>query len=162
MKYISFERFKKEILKSELSPERTAASMAAGVWLAFSPFPGLHLLTAFLVARFMRLNGVVLLAGVLIHNPWSMILIHMTGLVVGDLLLTGSIASLEQFELFPWGELGFTTIFSAGFWSVNAPLLKTFIKPFFVGSLLVASTGSALSYRITLRFLKRVKGDNQP
>ena len=155
MKYISLKRFKNEILKSNASHKVTALSLAIGVWLAFSPFPGLHLVITFIILRVFKLNGMVLLAGVLIHNPWTMIFIHLSGLSMGDLILSGSLESLEQFKLFPWDELGLRTAFSLDFWRENGGLLKGFVKPFVTGSIVLASGLSYSAYRLTLRFLRR-------
>ncbi len=155
MKYISLNRFKKEILKSPTSHRMTAFSMALGVWLAFSPFPGLHLVIAFVLQRIFKLNGVVLLVGILVHNPWTMIPIHLSGLAIGDLILSGSLDSLALFDEFPWNDLGISTVFSSDFWHDNWQFLRAFLKPFFCGSLVLASSFSVAAYNVTLRILKR-------
>lgn len=63
------QRIKKEILQADTPPRITAISMAVGVALAFGPLPGLHLLLGFLLNRIFKLNAVIMLVGILIHNP---------------------------------------------------------------------------------------------
>ena len=155
MKYVSFKRLNDELLKSKTSIKVTSISMAVGVGLAFSPFPGLHLITAFVCIKVFQLNGVVVLAGTLIHNPWTMIPIHMAGLMVGDILIFGDLHSVAQFRLFPWDELGLFSVFSREFWQEHGGVLLGFIKPFFLGSMLLSLGASLLASVLTYYFLNR-------
>lgn len=155
MKYFSFKRFKDEILLASTPPIKTATSLALGVALAFSPFLGLHIVLAFTCIRIFRLNGVVLLAGLLIHNPWSMIPIHMLGVMIGDLMLSGGFESMEQFQNFPWKELGLTTLFSKEFWMENSPTLAVLLKPFLIGHLLMSTVCGIVSYKLARRLLQK-------
>ncbi len=155
MKYFSLDRFKKEILNADSTPKVTAVSMAIGVAIAFSPFPGLHLIMGFVLARLFRLNAVILVMGILIHNPWTMVPIHLFGLATGDLVLYGSLTSLDQFKAFPWHDLGLATVFDGAFWSLQWPILRSFIKPFFVGSTLTAVITALPAYKLTLRISLR-------
>jgi len=155
MKYFSFQRIKKEILHSSSTPRVTALSMAIGVSLAFGPIPGLHLLTFFIINKVFKLNAVVMLLGILVHNPWTMIPIHLLGLFLGDMLLYQELVSGEQFKLFPWGQLGITTLFNGPFWELNGPLLLTFLKPFMVGSTASAIIFGLTSYYFTFKFCSR-------
>ncbi len=155
MKYFSLKRIKKEILQSSSSPKITALSMGIGVALAFGPIPGLHLITFFIINKLFKLNPVVMLLGILCHNPWTMIPIHLLGLFLGDLVLYQGLVSTEQFKLFPWGELGFSTLFSGPFWNLNGPLLLTFLKPFLVGSTFSAIIFGFSSYYLTFKICSR-------
>lgn len=155
MKYLSLQRFKDEVLKSEGSPRTTSLSLAVGVFLAFSPFPGFHLVVAFFSCRLFRLNPVVMLVGVLVHNPWTLIGIHMAGLILGDMILFGKLTSLETFRLFPWNEFGLRQVFSSDFWSVNGHYLVDIYCPFFIGSLLLSFLFGFLSFHLVMRFLHR-------
>jgi len=157
MKYFSLKRIKKEILQSDAGPKRTAISLATGVALAFSPFPGLHLISLIILIKAFRLNGVVSLAGVLIHNPWTMVLIHFAGLALGDLVLHGNLAILANFQLLPWNEIGLTTIFMKSFWVDNGVVLKSIFLPFLVGSSILSLVFGTLSYRMALGLLTRNK-----
>ena len=150
MKFFSLGQIKKEILGAQSSPRLTAVSMATGVVLAFSPFPGMHLLIGFILIKSFRLNPIITLLGILVHNPWTMVPIHLAGLVTGDLVLSGGLVSLESFRTIPWQEFGITRIWNAGFWQRNGPLLLSIFKPFFVGSSLLSTVFGLMSYRLTL------------
>ncbi len=155
MRYLSFARIRKEVLKAGDQPRKTAFSVGLGVWLAFSPFPGLHLISGFVLSRFLRLNPVIVLAVALIHNPWTMIAIHLAGLAVGDLVLTGDLASLDSFRAFPWRELGPNTIFASEFWSENWPYLRNILWPFMLGSLMLSFSFGGIAYGLALRYIRR-------
>ena len=134
-------------------------SLGLGVGLAFGPFPGLHVLIGMIASRLYRLNSVVVLLGTFFHNPWTMIPIHISGLMVGDLLLHRDLRSLQQFKKFPWGDLGLFTVFDGAFWTTNGPILLTFIKPFILGATLMGVLSGLISYKLTLQFLKRNQED---
>lgn len=153
----SVKRFKNEIFQAGTPPRTTAISLALGIWLAFSPIPGLHFVIAFLAARIFKLNGVVLILGVMVHNPWTMLPIHMLGLMVGDLVLTGHLQSLDQFQQFPIGELGLSTIFRRSFWLQHGPALSDFVRPFVVGHLIMNTVLALICYRYTLYLLRNKK-----
>ena len=155
MKYFSIARIKKEILQSDAGPKMTAISLATGIAIAFSPFPGIHIIFLIILIKVFKLNGVLALAGVLVHNPWTMVPIHFAGLAVGDLLLHGNLAVLDNFRLLPWDDIGFTTFFTKSFWLDNAVVLKSIFLPFLFGSTLLSLTFGAVSYRITFGFLSR-------
>ena len=151
MKYFSLARIKSEIRDSQASPQLTAFSLAFGVSLAFSPLPGMHLAIGFLITRLFRLNGILVILGILIHNPWTALPIHLSGLLVGDLLLYQDLVSLENFRSFPWKEIGPVTVFKGEFWHQNGSLLLLFVKPFIFGSLFNGSLLGLICYKLTLK-----------
>jgi len=156
MRYLSLARLEQEILRARNRPRRTAFATALGVFLAFSPFVGLHLVAGFFLARLLKLNAVIVLVTALIHNPWTMVFIHLAALFVGDLVLTGGdLAVLDSFQAFPWHDLGLTTLFDGDFWTLNGPFLLDILWPFFLGSLLMSVGFSLTAYHLTLRFIAR-------
>ncbi len=157
MKYVSLSRVRHALLYADTPPKLTAASMAVGVALAFSPFPGVHLVAAFLLSKIFRLNPVVVLIGSMIHNPWTMLPIHAFGLMVGDLMLYGHLESVELFRAFPWDELGVATVFKLSFWSQNGDVFLEMLRPFFIGSFAVSAILGLFAYRLTLKFVKYAK-----
>lgn len=154
MKYVSFHYLKNVLLNANTPPKVTAFSLALGVWIAFSPFLGLHFISAIVLVRLFKLNGILLFAGIMIHNPWTMLPIHLSGLLVGEFLTPGGFSSLNQFHLFPWQELSFFSLFGRDFWVENWALLRVFVTPFLLGSLLLSSVFGTLSYHLALRFIK--------
>src|SRR5690606_7332925 len=66
-------RWADKVLRLDDTPPRLAAAYAWGVTVGFSPFFGLHLIAAFIVAFAFRLNKLLVLAGVCTNVPWIMV-----------------------------------------------------------------------------------------
>ena len=79
------------LLHLQESPHRTALAFAVGAFIAFSPAYGLHTLSVLLCIWAFRLNGVALLAGSLINNPWTLIPILGATLWTGGQLAGGPV-----------------------------------------------------------------------
>ncbi len=60
----SFRRYLRQLLLLDEPPERTARTFGFGVFIAFSPFIGLHTLIAIVILLFVKLNRLSFLAGV--------------------------------------------------------------------------------------------------
>ena len=155
MKYFSLQRIKKVITQADTPPHITAISMAVGVSLAFGPLPGLHLVLGFLINRIFRLNPVVMLVGILAHNPWTMIPIHLTGLFTGDLILYQKLVSAGQFESMPWDQIGVFSFVDSAFWAEHGQTLASFLTPFVVGHLILSTTTGIISYKLTHMLARR-------
>ena len=61
------------LASSELDPRRTAAGIALGVFLSFSPFLGLQILLGLALAFAFRLSRVAVLVGLCANLPWIMV-----------------------------------------------------------------------------------------
>ena len=59
----------RRLLALDDPPERTALAFAVGVFIAFSPFLGLHTILATLIAFVFRFNKVAIYTGTFINNP---------------------------------------------------------------------------------------------
>lgn len=59
----------RRILQLEETPRRTALAFAIGVFIAFSPTYGLHMVMVGFCAWAFGLNAVALLAGAFVNNP---------------------------------------------------------------------------------------------
>ena len=64
--FASFRR----LLSLDDPPERTALAFSIGVFIAFSPFLGLHTVLATFVAFAFRFNKVAVYSGTFINNPF--------------------------------------------------------------------------------------------
>ena len=60
----------RRLLALDDPPERTALAFSLGVFIAFSPFLGLHTILATLIAFLFRFNKVAVYAGTFINNPF--------------------------------------------------------------------------------------------
>ncbi len=72
------------------TPEKIARGVAAGVFAAFTPFYGLHFITAFIVAWVIRGNFIASAIGTFFGNPLTYVPIGVVALETGHFLLGGS------------------------------------------------------------------------
>jgi uncharacterized protein (DUF2062 family) len=133
-----FERFRAtviQILRIDDTPHRTAVTFAVGVFLGMSAFIGLHTPIALALAWVCRLNRAVILSGVFVNNPWSIIPIYTFSTWIGTVLL-GTDIKVSDID---WGHLSGGNIISD---------LGQFIVPFVVGTTVVGLFSAVLSYII--------------
>ncbi len=60
----------RRLLALDDPPERTALAFSIGVFIAFSPFLGLHTILATLIAFLFRFNKLAVYSGTFINNPF--------------------------------------------------------------------------------------------
>jgi uncharacterized protein (DUF2062 family) len=122
-------------------PHRTALAFGAGVFIAFSPFLGLHTVIAIAVAFAFRLNRVAVLAGAWI-NAWALAPCYAFGTFIGAVLLSVDTGDLMTID---WGQgigaMGSTL--SALFW------------PIMLGNTLLGLAVAAPAYALCRKFLER-------
>jgi uncharacterized protein (DUF2062 family) len=146
-------QFVKRLLALDDTPERIARAFALGVFLAFSPFIGLHAILGLGVVLFCGLNRAAFLLGLFINNPWTLVPIYAAGTFLGGLLM--GFPSRPTMPELEWKEL-----FSGSFWGQMAgqwPMLKPMVLGSFVLSILL----SALSYLIALHLIKQRRAHQQ-
>ena len=96
----------RRLLTLDDPPERTALAFAIGVFIAFSPFLGLHTIMATLVAVLFRFNKIAVFAGTFINNPFlTLVPIIIASYAVGAFLLGQPLRiSAEGIDLFKQGQ----------------------------------------------------------
>ncbi len=78
----------RRLLAIDDPPERTALAFSIGVFIAFSPFLGLHTIMATLVAFLFRFNKIAIYTGTFINNPFlTLVPIIAASYAVGALIL---------------------------------------------------------------------------
>src|SRR5687767_15597996 len=78
----------RRLLAIDDPPERTALAFAIGVFIAFSPFLGLHTIAATLVAFLFRFNKIAIYAGTFLNNPFlTLVPIIVASYALGALVL---------------------------------------------------------------------------
>ncbi|MEO8501652.1 MAG: DUF2062 domain-containing protein [Vicinamibacteria bacterium] len=150
------------LLHLEDPPHRTALAFGAGIFIAFSPFLGLHTLIAIVIAFAFRLNRVAVVAGAWV-NVWALIPCYMFGTLIGALLL-GVDSSHLNVHLLGRAE---TLVRSTVAWSLVGEwrqalkamggVLKVFgglLWPFIVGNTLLGLVASVPAYVLCLKFLE--------
>ena len=132
----------KEIVKTVLhmdgDPKKIAFAFAIGVYIAFFPIMGIHTIMAFAGAWLFGLSPVVILAGTLVNNPWTIALVYGSSLYTG-MIITGR--SLSELEI-NWSGLNMELIIQ---------LVKVLGIPFVIGCTLLGILSAAASYLLTLR-----------
>src|SRR5436309_2524762 len=133
------------------TPERTAAAFALGVFFGFSPFLGLHTILGIVFAFLFNLNRVAVLLGVYSNLPW----------IIGPYyafvtMMVG--APLTRYRI----PLGFKSqvaalfdlsVFHGEFWHRLVTILKPWVWPYAVGSLIGAVVLAACAYPLALAFV---------
>jgi len=73
-------RIKKKLKKiisgaliSNSSPKKLTLSFCMGIYIAFSPFPGMHTVMMFAATYLFRLNFPILFFATSFNNPWTMV-----------------------------------------------------------------------------------------
>jgi len=75
------------LLQLDESPRRTAAALAVGVFLSFTPFWGFQTLLALLLATVFRLNRAVTVTGTWLNLPWFAPFVYAGAVKLGALML---------------------------------------------------------------------------
>jgi uncharacterized protein (DUF2062 family) len=134
------------LLHIEDTPHRTALAFGVGVLIAFSPFLGVHMGIALIVAFLFRLNRVAILFGTYLNNPWTLGPIYLAGTSLGCLLLGVSSEGLDAID---WELTG------AAFWQSLWVTLRAYMWPFLLGNTLLGIGCGLVGYFVLRRILER-------
>ena len=141
----------RRLLAIDDPPERTALAFSIGVFIAFSPFLGLHTIMATVLAFMFRLNKIAIYTGTFINNPFlTLVPILLASYGTGALLLGMPIRlPTEDLELLKHPEL-----FSGDYWRGLFAQSRDVLVPFAVGGMVLSVISSVIAYPLTLRFLR--------
>ncbi len=134
----------REILKLDEPPHRLSLAFALGIFIAFSPWLGLHIVSAVLLAWVFRLNKVVVLTASFVNNPWTIVPMYAFCLWFGVKITGGGVEVPE----IAWGSLGVRGLYE---------MLLPFLWPYLVGTITVGSAAAVLSYFGFLWAFKRFR-----
>lgn len=137
------------------TPHRIALGFACGTFASFTPFFGLHIVAAAVLARVLRGNLLASIIGTAVGNPLTIPLIAWISLAIGRRILgygaTGRDFSrisdaLTQALQGTWSSV--MSYFGHGEprWSLLLPILRDIIWPYFVGGLLPGIIAAIASY----------------
>ena len=146
-----FRKTFRRLLAIDDPPERTALAFAIGVFIAFSPFLGLHTIMATAVAFLFRFNKIAIYAGTFINNPFlTLVPIIIVSYAVGAFLLGQPLSIPEEgLEL-----LKNPRIFSGDYYRLLFIQSWNIVWPFSVGATALSVVCSLLAYPLTLRMLR--------
>ena len=149
----------RRLLAIDDPPERTALAFSIGVFIAFSPFLGLHTIIATIVAFVFRFNKVAIYAGTFINNPiFTLVPIIIVSYAVGAFLMGRPMKIPEAgVEL-----LKSPQIFSADYYKQIFIQSWSIVWPFSIGGMMLSVVCSVVAYPLTLRALRAYRSRNAP
>ncbi|WP_154934609.1 DUF2062 domain-containing protein [Gimesia maris] len=144
----------RSILMLDDSAHSIALGTAIGMFIALTPTVGIQMLmvlcVAFLTRPFFKFNQVASLITVYVSNPLTIVPIYWFDYKIGTYYVGGSLtqkdfARILEFEGF------------SGWWETVKQLLLEVGSPLIIGSLIVATFFSLMTYPIMLRLLMHFK-----
>ena len=141
----------RRLLALDDPPERTALAFSIGVFIAFSPFLGLHTILATLIAFQFRFNKIAVYSGTFINNPFlTLVPIIIASYAVGAFILgrplripPGGIELLKRPHLLTAAY--YRALFHEG-WDI--------VWPFAIGGMVLSVVCSLIAYPVTSSLLR--------
>lgn len=144
----------RRLLALDDPPERTALAFSIGVFIAFSPFLGLHTIMATAVAFIFRFNKIAIYTGTFINNPFlTLVPIIIASYAVGAFILGRPLRIPETgIELLRHPHLLTADYYRQIFresWGI--------VWPFAIGSTVLSVVCSVIAYPVTSSLLRSRK-----
>ena len=140
----------RRLLALDDPPERTALAFSIGVFVAFSPFLGLHTILATSIAFIFRFNKLAIYSGTFINNPFTLVPVIVASYAIGALVLGRPLwISAEGVDLLENPHLLTADYYRKLFlesWQI--------VWPFTIGATVLSVVCSLLAYPVTLRLLR--------
>jgi uncharacterized protein (DUF2062 family) len=149
-----FSRVKKILLrlfKYETSPRKLAITCAVALYIAFTPFFGLHTLMLIGSGWLFNFNiPLLLIVGYVINNPFTMIPIYMSGYIAGHWVLH-SYFNLNVFIYNPWWMQPINS-----FLHTNIGISNISFWAFLIGGNIIGIILAFLTYPLMHRIFKKL------
>lgn len=144
----------RRLLAIDDPPERTALAFSIGVFIAFSPFLGLHTILATFIALVFRFNKVAIYSGTFLNNPpLTLAPIIVASYAVGAFFLGRPLKiPAEGVELLKSPHL-----FTGDYYRKVFLQSLDIVEPFALGGMILSVVCSLITYPLTLRALRRVR-----
>ena len=141
----------RRLLAVDDPPERTALAFSVGVFIAFSPFLGLHTIMATLIAFMFRFNKIAIYTGTFVNNPFlTLVPIIAASYAVGALLMGRPLSLPDE----GWRLLQEPHLFTGSYWQQLFTHLWDIVLPFSVGGMALSIILSLAAYPVTLKLLR--------
>ena len=141
----------RRLLAIDDPPERTALAFSIGVFIAFTPFLGLHTIIATTLAFAFRFNKIAIYAGTFVNNPFlTLVPIILASYAVGAFLLGRPLA-------LPPGGLELLRephLLAAAYWRALFEQFWGVLLPFTLGGTVLSVVCSLAAYPVTLKLLR--------
>ncbi len=121
------------VVKLDDPPHKLALAFALGIFIAFTPTLGLHIISCLILAWVFRLSKIVILTASFINNPWTIVPLYGFCIWFG-MKITGSTIDVPQIA---WNDLTFLNTFEA---------LKPYLWAYVAGTLVLGTIAAILSY----------------
>lgn len=146
-----FRKSLRRLLAIDDPPERTALAFSIGIFIAFSPFLGLHTILATFLAFVFRFNKVAIYTGTFINNPFlTLVPIILLSYALGALVMGRPLAlPPEGMRLLKEPHL-----LTAGYWRELWRHAWDVLLPFSIGGMALSVVCSLAAYPLTLRLLR--------
>lgn len=143
--------FAKEMLLRERTPRKLAVASALGIFIAFSPFLGIHWLMTIAFAWIFSLNVAVIYAAAhVVNNPFTMVPVYWADYMFGK-WLAHDIFGWDLYKFNPswmqWLNLKLSCL--------GIPNLS--LWTFIVGGNILGLLAAVMAYPFLLQFYKRIK-----
>jgi len=137
------------LIKLDDPPHKLAFAFALGVFVAFSPIIGLHVITCLALGWIFRLNKLVILTASFINNPWTVVPLYGFCIWLG-IKITGENRAVPRIA---WDQLSLENSYI---------VLKPYIWSYVAGTLIVGAIAAIISYFLfyclVLRYRKVERG----
>jgi uncharacterized protein (DUF2062 family) len=142
----------RRLLAIDDPPERTALAFSIGVFIAFSPFLGLHTILATAIAFAFRFNKVAIYTGTFVNNPFlTLVPIILLSYAIGAIVMGRPLAlPPESVELLKNPHL-----LTSDWWGKLFSDSSGVILSFAIGGMVLSVVCSLAAYPLTLRFLRK-------
>ncbi|HKC62657.1 MAG TPA: DUF2062 domain-containing protein [Pyrinomonadaceae bacterium] len=152
----------RRLLAIDDPPERTALAFSIGVFIAFSPFLGLHTIMATVLAFAFRFNKIALYTGTFVNNPFlTLVPIILASYAVGALVMGRPLAlPAESLELLKNPHL-----LTSEWWGNLFRSSGEVLIPYAIGGIVLSVICSLVAYPLTLHLLRakqRIKERQNP
>ena len=146
----------RRLLAIDDPPERTALAFSIGVFIAFSPFLGLHTILATLLAFLFRFNKIAIYTGTFVNNPFlTLVPIIIASYTVGAFIFGRPLRIPDEgLEL-----LKNPRLFTGEYYrKLFVQSWNSVVWPFSVGAMALSVVCSLVAYPLTLRALRAYRG----
>jgi uncharacterized protein len=141
----------RRLLAVDDPPERTALAFSIGIFIAFSPFLGLHTIMATLIAFLCRFNKIAIYTGTFVNNPFlTLVPIIAASYALGALLMGRPLSLPEE----GWRLLSEPRLLAAAYWRQLFTHLWDIVLPFSIGGMALSVVLSLAAYPVTLKLLR--------
>jgi uncharacterized protein (DUF2062 family) len=160
--------FEYKILHIDDSPQKIALGLAIGLFVAWTPLLGLHILIVIALSMLLRANKFASLVSVWVSNVFTFAIIYYPSYLVGNIIcdifprhkaLSDEEVSALFNKLFSPGNI-LTGFFTKQYWSDFVSLSKTIGPELWLGCFLVGGFVAVVSYIICYKVIMSHRAKN--